>query len=316
MPMIQKALLIDFKDNEIGEKYLNRLLKIIKSYKLLPSTDPKLWEEAKDAEMFLVKISTKIDKPVIDASPKLKYIGTLSTAFDAVDAKYAKKRKITVCNLGGYSTEAVAEFAIATIMEQTRELERAKIQARDQDFSFNKFMGLELKDKVLGVVGAGKIGSRIAELGVGFGMKVLYFATTKKPKLDKLGAKKIMLKELLSKSDFITIALSLNQETRGMVDKKMIASIKDKAVVVNVAPPDLLDQEAIIKACNDGKISFIFDHSDDLDEVQIKRFLQAKNCIVYPPIAFRTSEANTARWETFVSNVEAFVKGNPQNVVN
>lgn len=65
-----------------------------------------------------------------------------------------------------------------------------------------------------------------------------------------------------------------------------------------------------------GKITFIFDHSDDIDPSKALRFLKTKNCVVYPPVAFKTLEANTARWETFVSNIESFVRGKPQNVVN
>ncbi|MEK7071846.1 MAG: NAD(P)-dependent oxidoreductase [Patescibacteria group bacterium] len=94
----------------------------------------------------------------------LKYIGVLSTAFDAIDVKYARLKNVTVCNLGGYSTEAVAEFFFAVIFERIRDLEMAKQQARNEDYSFNKFMGAELKDRTLGVIGAGKIGSRILSL--------------------------------------------------------------------------------------------------------------------------------------------------------
>ncbi len=85
-----------------------------------------LMEVVKNADAFFVKIFTKVDRELINAAPKLKYIGVCSTAFDAIDAKYAKEKGIVVCNLGGYSTEAVAEFFFAALMENIRELEGAK----------------------------------------------------------------------------------------------------------------------------------------------------------------------------------------------
>lgn len=83
-----------------------------------------------------------------------------------------------------------------------------------------------------------------------------------------------------------------------------------------MAPPKLIDQEAILKKADKGEITFIFDHSDDIDLSLAKKFLKTKNCLVYPPVAFRTDEANTARWETLVANVENFLSGKPSNKVN
>lgn len=314
--MFTKVLLIDFKEQEIEPKYFDRIKNLFQNNQFISRDDPKLLESLKDTEVILAKISTKIDKEIIDATPNLKYIGVLATAFDAVDAKYARSKNIAVCNLGGYSTEAVSEFFFASLLEQARELERAKQQTRNEDYSFDKFMGAELKDKVLGIVGAGKIGSRIAEIGLGFGMKVIYFSRNNKPEIEKNGAEKKVLNDVLSQSDFVSLNLVLNKETEGIISKEKIDLLKKGCIFINLAPPPLIDQEAMMAKADQGDITFIFDHSDDIDASLAKRFLETKNCIVYPPVAFRTNEANTARWETFVSNVENFISGNPQNVVN
>jgi len=97
------------------------------------------------------------------------------------------------------------------------------------------------------------------------------------------------------------------------VSKKIINSFKKGCVVINLAPPALVDQDAILARKN---ITFIFDHSDDIDPSLAKRFLKTKHCVVYPPVAFRTTEANFSRWDTFAGNIERFVAGKPQNVVN
>lgn len=314
--MFTKAFFIDFKEGDIEPKYFDRIKKLFKSTEFILRDSPKLTDSLKDTDVIFTKIFTKIDKEVIDAAPNLKFIGVLSTAFDAIDAKYARQKGVTVCNLGGYSTEAVSEFFFASLFEQVRELERAKQQARQEDYSFDKFMGLELKGRTLGVVGAGKIGSRIAEIGLGIGMKVIYFARGNKSALDKRGAKRGELDEVLSQSDFVSLNLVLNKETEGMISKEKVELLKKGCIFISLAPPPLIDQEAMIEKAGKGDITFIFDHSDDISTDMAKKFLGSKNCIVYPPTAFRTEEANTTRWETFVSNIEGFSKGVPQNAVN
>lgn len=313
---MKKAVFIDYKKNEIPSEYLQRVTKLFDTNKFISRDDKNLLKELEEAEAIFAKISTTIDKQVIDVAPNLKYVGVLSTAFDAIDAKYARKKGVTVCNLGGYSTEAVAEFAIATMLEQARTLEQAKNQARKEDYAFNKLMGVELKGRTLGVIGAGKIGGRIAEIGLGFGMNVVYFSRSKKPQLDRRGAKKKTLNKVLSGSDFVALALLFNKQTENIINKDKIKLIKKGSVFVNIAPPDLVDSDAIMKKASSGDIIFIFDHSDDIPASLAKKFLKTKNCIVYPPVAFRTEEANTARFETFASNIENFAKGKLQNVVN
>ncbi|MDO8569973.1 MAG: hypothetical protein Q7R97_00110 [Candidatus Daviesbacteria bacterium] len=159
--MFSKVLLVDFKEGEIELKYLEKITALFEFHQFISRDDPYLFETLKDVDAILAKISTKIDEEIIDRALHLKYIGVLSTAYDAIDAKYARLKNITVCNLGGYSTEAVAEFFFASLFEQARELERAKLQARHEDYSFDKFLGMELKDKILGVIGGVKSGQEL-----------------------------------------------------------------------------------------------------------------------------------------------------------
>lgn len=313
---MKKALFIDHKEGELDTVLFARMSKNFDQTEFCQRDDPQIFTKVKDTNAFFVKISTKVDKELIDAAPNLKYIGVCSTAFDAIDAKYARTKGVTVCNLGGYSTEAVAEFFFAALFEVSRDLEAGKNQARREDYGFVNFMGLELQHITLGVIGAGAIGSRVAEIGRGIGMNVIYFSRKNKPAIEKLGATKKTLEDVLQQSDFISVNLSLNAETKGMLSKQKIALTKKGAILINLAPPPLIDQEAIIKRAAQGDITYIFDHSDDIDPALAKRFLNTKNCIVYPPIAFRTTQANINRWETFAANIEKFISGTPQNVVN
>lgn len=314
--MYTKALFLDFKPEDIEKKYFDKLTPLFTSYEFTTLEDPDLSTKLQDTQAIFAKIFTKIDKQLIDSAPNLKYIGVLSTAYDAIDANYAASKNIAVCNLGGYSTEAVAEFFFAALLENLRKLEEAKNQARKEDYSFNKFMGLEVQGRTLGVVGAGKIGSRVAQIGLGMGMKVIYFSRKDKPELEKLGALKKELDEVLSQSDFISLNLQLNSETEGIINKDKINLLKKGCVFISLAPPKLIDQDAMMEKAGVGDVTFIFDHSDDIEPELAKKFLDTPNCMVYPPVAFRTEEANTTKWETFVSNIEQFSEGKSTNRVN
>jgi len=314
LSLMKKAVFIDYKQGELPKEVFERIAKNFNKIKFVMRDDVDILSKVKEADAFFVKIFTKVDKELIDASPNLKYIGVCSTAFDTIKVNYAKEKGIVVCNLGGYSTEAVAEFFFAVLMEHLRELERAKTQAKKENFDFQDFMGLELKDKTLGVIGAGKIGSRIAQIGLGFGMKVLYFSRKNKPVIDKMGAVKVELDEALSQSDFISLNLVLNTETKNIISKDKIVLIKKGCIFINLAPPNLIDEQAMMEAAKRGKLTFIFDHADDTKFA--KEFLATPNCIVYSPVAFRTKQADINKWETFVGNIEKFIEGKPQNVVN
>jgi len=314
--MLNKALFLDFKEGDIEQKYFDRLTKLFNTYELSSKDNPKFFDSLKDTDVILAKMGAVVDREIIDATPNLKFITIPSTGFSSIDIAHAREKNITVSNIGGYSTESVAEFFFAVLFAQVRELERARQQATNEDYSYDKFMGTDLCGKTLGVVGAGRIGSRIIEIGLGLGMNVIYSSRSSKSELDTKGAVKKELDEVLSQSDVVTLGLALNSETEGMISKEKIALLKKGCIFVSLVPPQIVDQEAVMERAKIGDITFIFDHSDDIDSALAKRFLDTPNCIVYPPIAFKTFEANMTKWETFISNIEMFEKGTPQNVVN
>ncbi|HAM96498.1 TPA: hypothetical protein DCP76_01715 [Patescibacteria group bacterium] len=314
--MLNKALFLDFKEGDIEQKYFDRLTKLFNTYELSSKDNPKFFDSLKDTDVILAKMGAVVDREIIDAAPNLKFITIPSTGFSSIDISHAREKNITVSNIGGYSTESVAEFFFAVLFAQVRELEKAREQVKNEDYSYDKFMGTDLCGKTLGVVGAGRIGSRIIEIGLGLGMKVIYSSRSNKPELDAKGAVKKELVEVLSQSDVVTLRLALNSETQGMISKEKIALLKKGCIFVSLVPPQIVDQEAVMERAKNGDITFIFDHSDDIDSALAKRFLDTPNCIVYPPVAFKTFEANMTKWETFISNIEMFEKGTPQNVVN
>ena len=314
--MFSKAVFVDFKQEDVPASALERLEQVVSGYEFVTSDNLVSSNALTTTDIIFARIFTKIDKSIIDATPNLKYIGVLATSFDKIDIAYARQKGIVVCNLGGYSTEAVAEFVFAVLFEHVRELERAKQQARAGDYTFDKFMCSELKNKTLGVIGAGRIGSRVVEIGLGIGMKVIYFDRNDKPFINQKGAIRTELDSVLSQSDVISLNLALNDQTERIISRDKINLLKPGCILVNTAPSKLTDMEAIVDRAEEGEIVCILDHSDSMDAESADALLKTPNIVVYPPIGFRTKEADVARWETFISNVEQFAAGHPQNVVN
>jgi lactate dehydrogenase-like 2-hydroxyacid dehydrogenase len=280
---------------------------------LLKADSPKVKKHLKDADCLILKLGMGADKALIDSMPKLKYIGMYGTGFGRIDVAYAKKKGIIVCNIAGYATDGVAEFVFAVLLEYLREITRAKIQAQAGNYSEASYTGTEIKGKSFGVIGLGRIGGRVAELAAsGFGANVAYWSHKKK----NTKMKYVEIDALLKKSDIITLHMSFNPETKGFLNAKRIAMIKPGAIVINTAPMELVDVVALEKRLKKGDLTFILDHSDELDQAVAQRLSKFENCILYPPIAYTTNEATNLKQNIFVSNLENFLKGKPTNKVN
>jgi len=302
----KKILVTGFDKSGLDENIWRRIGK---------STDKILFKPELDVDCLFSKFN-KVDKELIDSLPKLIYIGLLATGYGTVDVEYAKKKGITVCNIPGYSTESVAEFAFALILEHLRSLEKAKQTARKEDYSGDGFSAIEIKGKKFGIIGLGRIGTRVAEIAKAFGAEVIYWSRNRKKEIEKKGIKYEPIESLLPKCDFLSLHLNRVKETEGIMNKKRVDSIKEGTIFVNVAPMELIDLPALEERLKKGDITFIFDHPDEMDKNNVKKLAQYKNCIVYPPIGYVTKEARVVKQEIFVSNIENFLKGKSTNTVN
>lgn len=313
--MFNKILITGFKKFELSPKTFKRLSKLSRQIVFCAPEDPKLEREQKDADCLLVKFN-QVSKEGINRLPKLKYIGVLGTGYGKVDTSYAKTKKVTVTNVPGYSTESVAEFVFSIILENIRELERAKEQAREGNYSEDSFKATELKNKKFGVVGLGRIGTRVSEIALAFGANVSYWSQNRKKSQEKSGVKYQDLQTLLKTSDIISIHLALNNQTEKIISSNLIGSIKKGAILVNTAPMELLDFKALEKRLQAKDLVFILDHSDEMDPKDANRMSKYQTCIVYPPIAYISGEAREAKQKILIDNIENFLKGKPTNVVN
>jgi len=304
-----------------NKTHLSRLKKlgILQVYKDT-KTEEQTIKRIKDVDIAIVdQFVAPINKRVIESAPKLKLLALNSTSFSAVDLDFTKKRKIKVSNLPGFSKQAVAELAIGLMFAVNRKIALGDKIVRQEATELDpgnpehqKFIGFDFKGKTLGIIGLGRIGSVVAQIGQAIGMKVI--AYNRSPK-NLAGVKMVTLDKLLKTSDIVSVHLSLSQETKNLLSKKEIGKLKSNTIIINVSPPTIIDQKALYDALVSRKI-----YGAGIDMFGAKKddpLFQLDNVVLTPHCGSFTKEAFFENLPNMiVENVEAFAKGKPMNIVN
>lgn len=306
-------LLLDFNGSELDESYLQQIDELVE--KRTRSDLAVALAEHTEADGVLLKLGAKFGKAEIDVFPNLKYIGMLGTGYGGIDTEYAASKGITVTNIADYATEGVAEFTFGILLEHYREIAKARSQAKSGDYSDN-FTGTEIKGKKFGAIGLGDIGLRTTQLAQAFGAEVSYWSRNRKPDAETKGIAYQELDELIKESDIVTLNLAYNSETEGIISAERIAQFKQNAVVINPSPMELVDFEALLARLKQNDLTFMLDHSDEMTDEQLKVLQPLDNAVVYPAIAYLTSEATALKKQIFVDNIEGFLDGELRNKVN
>jgi lactate dehydrogenase-like 2-hydroxyacid dehydrogenase len=308
----KKIVMLSYSQSTFSEQAGRRLERLCEEIRALPEDSPEITHHVADADCLVVETGIPVDQVIINAAPRLKYIGVFGTGYGRVDVQYSASRGITVCNTPGYSTEGVAEFVFGAILEHIREIERAKSRARGGHYSGFGYRGGEIKDKKFGVIGLGRIGRRIAEIaGAGFGADVSYWSRNRKPDAEKAGVRYADIGAVLGSSDFLSINLTHVPVTEKFIDVDRINLIKPGAVVVHLAPIEVIDLDGLEQRLKLADMTFILDHSDELSPDQAKRLARYRNCVMYPPIACVTQEAIQAKLAMFFEDIENYLDGKP-----
>jgi len=278
-----------------------------------------------------------INKEILQKLPKLKLITIRSTGFDHIDLKECKKRKIVVCNVPYYGENTVAEHTFALILSLSRNIHKAYIKTIRHDFSIDDLKGFDLKGKILGVIGAGRIGLHVIRIAKGFGMKVYaYDAYQNKFIAEVLGFKYTSLEELLKKSDIITLHVPYNKSTHHLLNKERIKLIKKGAIIINTSRGAVIDTEALIEAIDKKIISGagldVLEGEELIKEekqllydknklgilgnlVKDHILLSRENVVFTPHIGFYSQEALERILDTTVQNIFTFLSKKPQNTI-
>ena len=320
MKKFKKLVLLGIGEQLLASEYWKQLGALTEKIVHISKDDKREFRERElaDADGLLVnQFVIPAPKDIIASAPNLKYIGVFSTAYGKVDFEYANKKGVVVCNIPGFSTEAVSEFAFGVILEYIRDIERCKQLAREGDFSgVPKFPLYEIKGKTFGVIGLGRIGMRIAELAQAFGADVCYWSRHRRKDAEARGIKYSDVDKLISECNFLSTNLALTKDTENFMNAARIAKIKSGSVFINLSANELIDFDALKKRLAKNDMVYIADHSDEMSPELVKSLQAFKNCILYPPLAFATNEARVLKQEMLISNAENFLKGKPTNIVN
>jgi len=273
------------------------------------------------AEIVLTN-KTPLDAPTIARLPALKYIGVLATGYNIVDSAAARARGIPVTNVPTYGTKAVAQFTFALLLELTQHVGhhaqtvRAGRWTGAVDFCYWDFPLIELADLTLGIVGYGRIGRAVSEIGLVFGMNVLAH-DCQLPPTPPPGVRFADLETLFRQSDVVSLHCPLTPETNRLVNATSLSWMKPTAFLLNTSRGPLIDEAALAAALEAGQLA-----GAAVDVLSVEPpaadnpLLRAPRCLITPHIAWAARAARSRLLQVAVANVEAFLAGRPQNVVN
>lgn len=279
-------------------------------------------ERIGDAQAVFVN-KVVLDREMLAAAKNLTYVGVLATGYNVVDVKAAKELGITVTNIPTYGTAAVAQFAIAMLLEichrfaHHSDAVKAGRWESSPDFCFWDYPLIELAGKTMGIIGFGRIGQATGKIAQALGMNVLAFDSYRNPALESQQCRYVQLDELLAASDVIALHCPLFPETQGIVNAKSIAKMKDGVIILNNSRGPLIVEQDLADALNSGKV-----YAAGLDVVSTEPItssnvlLHAKNCFISPHISWATKESRSRLMDIAVDNLKQFIGGTPVNVVS
>ena len=228
----------------------------VKTADHLPSSKEQLLADIGEADVLIMRVDPKIDKEILDAAKNLKVIGVCSVGLNHIDMDYAKEKGIQIFNAPGLNANAVAELTISKMLDISRGTFTANYDVKvKHEWDKYKFEGRELRNKTLGVMGFGRIGRRVAELGRAFGMTIVAYDPFLKPEdFEKENAKGMSIEELLKVADFVSIHVPLTPETKDLFNAKSIEGMKNDAVVLNMSRGGIVNEKDMYEALKAGKI--------------------------------------------------------------
>lgn len=278
-----------------------------------PISQNLLFKKTKNADGIISLLSDRIDKEIISNALKCKIIANYAVGFNNIDIQFAKEKGIVVTNTPDVLTDSTADLAITLSLACARRIIEAEKFLRDNKFKGWKprlFLGTELKNKIFGILGAGRIGTATAIRANAFGMKILYCSNHKNLFLEKsTGAKKVSLKQLLIKSDIVSLHLPLNENSYHLLDKNNLRLLKKNSILINTSRGEIIDEKELINILKLGKIRAagldVFENEPKLNT----DLLKLKNVVLLPHIGSATEEARNKMSVLAAKNVHKVLSG-------
>ncbi len=278
----------------------------------------ELVESIGDYDALIVRSATKVTSEVIEHARQLKIIGRAGAGVDNVDVEAATRHGIVVMNTPGGNSTSVAEHAFALMLALARQLTRADASMKRGEWDKKSFLGNELRNKILGIVGFGKIGSALAHRALAFQMKVMAFDPYVPDRFARdQGVSLVPLDVLLSQADFLSLHLASTAETHHFMDEAKFRQMKPTARLINCARGEVLDENALYQALLENRIAGAALDVYQEEPPRNLQLLKLANVICTPHIGASTVEAQEAVGVEIADHVRTFLKsGLVQNAVN
>jgi D-lactate dehydrogenase len=292
---------------------------------------------AEDAAIVSIFIHSRANSAVLERLPALRLLTTRSTGYDHIDVQACARRGVTVSNVPRYGENTVAEHTFGLILNLSRKVHQAYQRTREGDFSLAGLEGIDLRGRLLGVVGAGAIGLHVIRIGRAFGMEVLAYDTRPQPLLaEVLGFRYAPLEELLRTADVVTLHVPLSPETRHLMNRDRFGLMKRGALLINTARGPVVDTEALLWALDEGILAGagldVLEGEELLAEeetlfrtpaaeAQLRQvlrghlLLERENVIITPHMAWYSRDARERILAATVENIRAFLAGRPASTV-
>ena len=281
-----KGVFLDCTDISRGDISWEPMEKLCDYKYYLESTEEEAKARLRNMDAVFVD-SFPIDRRVMDDNPQLKYIGIAATGFNHIDIKAAEEKGIAVTNIAAYSTDAVAQHAIALLLQITN---------RPGTYDDVDTTPLTLLNgKSMGIVGYGNIGRKVGEIAASLGMEIIPYSQDP---------------ERAVKADVLSLNCPLTEENRGMVNSEFISRMKDGAILINTARGGLVDEQALAEALKKGKLKAAgLDVLSKEPPDETCPLLNLDNCVITPHIAFTPIETRAKIIELLAENLKSFLEG-------
>jgi D-lactate dehydrogenase len=292
-----------------------------------------------ETEIISPFVNSRLTSEVLSRFPRLRLIATRSTGYDHIDLAYCSAHGVTVCNVPDYGDTTVAEHSFALLLALSRHIVDAVERTRRGSFTRENLRGFDLFGRTLGVIGTGRIGRRVIAIARGFGMSVVGFdARRDMDAASRHGFDYVAMDELLARSDVVTLHIPATAGAAPLIGDRELGLMKPGAILINTARGSLVDVPALIRALKSGRLggagldvlpqepllrdeAEVF-RTDALSAPEVRNLLasnvllQFPNVVVTPHNAYNTRDAVHRIIETTIDNIEAYLRGEPVNVVS
>ncbi len=275
-----------------------------------------------DAE-FVVLNKCQINEEILAACPHLKWVGVLATGTDKIDLAACRAHGVAVAHVPGYSTDSVAQLTFALLLTICQCPERQGRVVQDGHWQVGVPAGYgllpqtELCGKTFGIFGYGDIGKQTAQIAKAFGMRVLVHTRTVRPEYASHGVEFVSFDALLAQSDVLSLHAPATPATQGVIDAAALAKAKHGCILLNTARGALVDENAVLAACNSGQLRFYAADVLAVEPVQAGNpLLGVDNILITPHIAWATAEALQKLMAIVTQNLASFLAGKGENVLN